>query len=53
MENISPDKDKSQVLQAIDEKFVGLAEGPLLRVYQAIFDSVKEISSHLRYSTSN
>jgi len=38
--------------QQIDEKFLDLADGTLLRVYQSIFDSVKAISSHLRYTTS-
>lgn len=39
-------------LRPIDEIFIGIATDSLLRVYQSIFDSVKEISSHLRYSTS-
>lgn len=46
------DAEKSSSQNYIDECFIGIAEEKLLRVYQSIFNSVKDISSHLRYSTS-
>lgn len=51
METTDQNHEVKETEFVVEEQFKGLASDALLKVYQSIFNSVKEISRHLRYST--